>query len=95
MDHDYANPYHVDFLFKNMWARDITDWHGLGLILWDVHEILTTKIDLTSTERQLMKHVAAGYETDDFTFDMTTTYYRVVEKFATFHQLEKQGSLFI
>ena len=85
MDQDYTNYYHVDYLFKHMHYRDITDWNGLGLILWDVHEILMTKINLTCKELQLMKQVAAGYDTSDFTFEMRECYNSIIEKFIQHH----------
>lgn len=92
VDYDYTNRYHVDYLFKNLYHRDITDWKGLGLILWDVHEILMTQIQLTARERQLMKHIAAGYETNDFTIEMMDCYQGVIEKFVSYH-IGKTGNV--
>ena len=91
MDYDYTNYYHVDYLLRNLYNRDITDWKGSGLILWDDHEILTTRIQLTARERQLVKMLAAGYELNEVTFEMRDCYNRIIEKFITFNQ-EKLGT---
>ena len=91
MDYDYTNYYHVDYLLRNLYNRDITDWKGSGLILWDVHEILTTRIQLTARERQLVKMLAAGNELNEVTFEMIDCYNRIIEKFITFNQ-EKLGT---
>ena len=91
MDYDYTNYYHVDYLLRNLYNRDITDWKGSGLILWDVHEILTTRIQLTARERQLVKMLAAGYELNEVTSEMRDCYNRIIEKFITFNQ-EKLGT---
>lgn len=85
VDYDYTNRYHVDYLFRNLYYRDITDYKGLGLITWDVYEILMTQLSLTAEEQQLMKHIAAGYEPADFTFEMFDCYQRVVMKFVDYH----------
>lgn len=92
MEYDYSNYYHVDYLFQNLYKRDITDWKGLGLILWDVHEILMTQIKLTARERQLMKHLAAGYELNEVTFEMRECYNNVLTKFIN-HHAETPGTM--
>lgn len=91
VDFDYTNYYHVDYLLRNLYNRDITDWKGSGLILWDVHEILTRQMNLTAREIQLVKMLAAGYELNEVTFEMRECYQGIIEKFITFN-LEKLGS---
>ena len=85
MEYDYSNYYHVDYLLQHLYNRDITDWKGLGLILWDVHEILLTQIKLTARERQLVKHLAAGYELNEVTFEMRECYNGIIQKFINHH----------
>lgn len=92
MDYDYTNYYHVDYLLQHLYNRDITDWKGSGLILWDVHEILTTRIQLTARERQLVKMLAAGYELNEVTFEMRECYNSIIEKFI-YHHTETQGDM--
>ena len=85
VEYDYSNYYHVDYLLQHLYNRDITDWKGLGLILWDVHEILMTQIQLTARERQLMKHLAAGYELNEVAFEMRECYNGIIQKFINHH----------
>ena len=92
MEYDYSNYYHVDYLIRNLYKRDITDWKGLGLILWDVHEILLTQIQLTARERQLVKHLAAGYELNEVTFEMRECYNGIIQKFIN-HHAETPGTM--
>ena len=92
VEYDYSNYYHVDYLIRNLYKRDITDWKGLGLILWDVHEILLTQIQLTARERQLVKHLAAGYELNEVTFEMRECYNGIIQKFIN-HHAETPGTM--
>lgn len=93
MEHDYSNPHHVDYLFRNLYKRNVMDWKGIGLILWDVHNILLTQIELTSGERQLVRQIAAGYEVDDLPFEYKARYYGLIDKFTRHHsELEKLGT---
>lgn len=84
MDYDYKNYYHVDFLFRNLHHRDITDWKGLGLILWDVYEILTRQMALTDDELKLVKMLAAGYELHEVPIEVRDSYNSIIEKFIEF-----------
>lgn len=85
MNTDYANPYHVDYLFRHLYNKDITDWHGLGLILWDVYEILTRQLDLNTDEFLLVQHLAAGYELEELAPDLKECFYPLIQKFVQYH----------
>lgn len=86
MDQDYTNYYHVDYLLQHLYYRDITDWHGLGLILWDVHDILTRHMVLTDEELQLVEMLAAGYELHEVPIEVREGYQGIIEKFIEFNQ---------
>ena len=66
MDRDYQDSSQVFSLILNLNRKDITDWNGIGLILWDVYDILTRRMmTLTDTELLIVQLLGDGVPVEE------------------------------